>query len=151
MNFDSPVPLTFEDCSKAAALHQKAFFKGWQTSDFREFLENPLIFGLKFEKNHELSGYILWREVKDEAEILTLVVASIYQKQGIGCLLVGKLCNILKEKKIETLFLEVAEDNHSAQFFYLKQNFILLGKRPNYYEREGQISISALNFFKKIV
>lgn len=145
------VSLTFKDCQKAADLHQKAFFKGWQTSDFHEFLGTPFVLGLKIEENHKLTGYVLWREIKDEAEILTLVIASPYQKQGRGHFLFEKLCDTLRDKKIGNLFLEVAEDNHSAQSFYLKQDFILLGKRPNYYAREGQTTLSALNFLKKIV
>ncbi|MBS0271064.1 MAG: GNAT family N-acetyltransferase [Proteobacteria bacterium] len=145
------VPLVFEDCQSAAHLHQKVFFKGWKENDFREFLENPLIFSLKVEKDHELIGYIMWREVKDEAELLTLVVSTPYQNKGIGSVLLGRCITILKEKHILNVFLEVAEDNHVAKSFYIKHDFILLSKRPHYYPRPGKKKISALNFFKKLV
>lgn len=145
------IPLTFEDCESAARLHQKSFFKGWKENEFQEFLENPLIFSLKVEKNHKLIGYVMWREVKDEAEILTLVVSMPYQHKGVGSLLLGQLFSTLKERCILNVFLEVAEDNHLAKSFYIKQDFILLSKRPHYYPRQGEKNISALNFFKKLV
>jgi [ribosomal protein S18]-alanine N-acetyltransferase len=145
------IPLTLEDCGQAALLHQAAFFKGWSEKDFREFLKNPLVHGLKTEENHGFSGFILWREVEDEAEILTFVIVPSYQRKGRGSLLLTTLTEILMQKHIQNLFLEVAEDNDQAQVFYRKHNFVLLSKRLHYYPRqEGQL-IPAFIFFKKLV
>ncbi|OJW50590.1 MAG: hypothetical protein BGO67_05815 [Alphaproteobacteria bacterium 41-28] len=144
------LPLTLEDCGQAARLHQAAFFKGWKEKDFQEFLKNPLIYGLKTEENHDLSGFILWREVEDEAEILTLVVAPFHQRKGRGSFLLTSLFEILIKKRIQNLFLEVAEDNHQAQGFYRKHDFSLQSKRPGYYPREGGKLIPAFIFFRKL-
>lgn len=140
--------LTLEDCQEAARLHQSAFFKGWKEKDFQELLQNSLTHGLKIEENHNLYGYILWREVEDEAEILTLVVDPAYQRTGRGSLLLKVLVELLIKKDIAKLFLEVAEDNKQAQSFYKKHDFTLLGKRPNYYQREKNKFSPALNLFK---
>ena len=140
--------LTLEDCEEAARLHQNAFFKGWSKKDFQEFLQNSLTHGLKIEASNSIYGYILWREVEDEAEILTLVVVPAYQRTGIGSLLLKVLSEVIIKKGITKLFLEVAEDNTQAQLFYHKHNFILLSKRPNYYQREKSKFVAALNFFK---
>ncbi len=144
-------PLTFEDCPHAAHLHQNTFFKGWSEKDFLEFLENPLIHGLKIEEKDELIGYILWREVGDEAEILTLVVAPSYQRMGRGTLLLTSLFEILVNKGIQKIFLEVAEDHDKTQSFYKKHGFFLLNKRPNYYARKESLYVSALIFLKKLL
>lgn len=141
--------MILEDCQEAAHLHQDAFYKGWKAQAFQELLQNPLTFGLKIEENHRLCGYIVWREVEDEAEILTLVVTPSSQRQGRGTLLLSALFQRLIKKGIQKLFLEVAEDNYPAQSFYLKQGFILLNQRPHYYPREGGQSVAALNFFIK--
>ncbi len=146
-----PTLLNLEDCQQAAHLHQAAFFKGWEEKDCQEFLENPLIYGLKTEENHELSGFILWREVGDEAEILTLVVAASYQRKGRGSLLLTALTEILMQKKIRNLFLEVAEDNEGAQAFYAKHTFHLLNTRPHYYPRQAGPLIPAFTLLKKLV
>ncbi len=145
------LPLTLKDCGQAARLHQAVFFKGWKETDFKEFLENPLVYGLKTEENQELSGFILWREVGEEAEILTLVVAPFYQRKGKASLLLEALFEILTKKTIQNLFLEVAEDNNQDQAFYKRHNFLLLSKRPHYYPRQDGLFIPAFIFFKKLV
>jgi ribosomal-protein-alanine N-acetyltransferase len=143
-------PLTLKDCKKAAELHQSAFFKGWGEEDFQEFLQNPLIYGLKIEKNDALSGYILWREIGEEAEILTLVVALSFQKQGVGSHLLTTLCKHLVKKRVTKLFLEVAEDNNSGKNFYIKNGFVFLNIRPQYYPRKENKFISAYTFLKEL-
>jgi ribosomal-protein-alanine N-acetyltransferase len=143
--------LTVEDCKEAARLHQNAFFKGWREKEFEEFLQNGLTYGLKIEENQCVRGYILWREVTGEAEILTLIVDPSYQRQGIGGVLLNTLFEVLRKKKVRNIFLEVAEDNAQAQGFYKKYGFILLSKRPSYYPREENKFVSAFNFMKKLV
>ena len=140
--------LTLEDCYEAACLHQNAFFKGWSEKDFQELLQNYLTHGLKVEENHNLHGYIVWREMGEEAEILTLVVNPPYQRKGVGSLLLTVLSDLLLKKGITKLFLEVAEDNSKAKYFYIKNEFIFLSKRQNYYQRENDKYIPALNFVK---
>jgi ribosomal-protein-alanine N-acetyltransferase len=144
-------PLTINDCKNAAQLHQEVFPRGWTEDTFREFLQSPHTFGLKSEEKNVLLGYILWREIEDEAEVLTLVVKPSAQKKGVGSLLIKNLLAHLKEKNIAKLFLEVAEDNEKAISFYHKHGFTFLSKRPNYYPREVKVSVSALNFYKKIL
>lgn len=145
------LPLTLADCANAASLHQQTFPRGWTEDSFQDFLKDPLVFGLKIEGQSTLLGYILWREVLDEAEILTLVVAENHRQKGLGTQLLTNLCSHLREKNIHTLFLEVAEDNSNAVSFYRKHGFNFISKRSNYYPRTINISVSALNFSKKII
>lgn len=144
------LPLTLEDCKDASILHQRAFYKGWTENDFQTFLLDPLTHGLKVEEENKLYGYILWREVSEEAEILTLVVDPSHQKKGMGSLLLTALLKLLIAKGITDLFLEVAEDNHQAQSFYKNHGFALLSKRLRYYARPENTFVDALNFFKKL-
>ena len=144
-------PIELEDSLELSSLHKASFYKGWEESDFQGFLQNPLIHGLKIEENHKIIAYLLWQEVETEAEILTLVVASDHQRKGMGDHLIETLFTTLKMKDITDIFLEVAEDNEKARCFYIKHGFQFLSKRPHYYSRKGNIHISALNFFRKIV
>ncbi len=143
--------LTLKDCAEAAYLHQAAFYKGWKEQDFQEFLQNPLIQGLKIEENHQIIGYILWQHVGEEAEILTLIIDPLHQRKGKGNKLLSALFKRLKDQGIMHLFLEVAEDNKPAQLFYINHGFILISKRPKYYSRKQNTFISALNLYKKLV
>ncbi len=142
--------LTLTDCPDAARLHQLSFYKGWSEKDFEEFLADPLTQGLKSEEGGKLCGYILWREIGEEAEILTLVVAPDFQRRGLGSHLLDALFQRLGEQGVSTLFIEVAEDNEGAHLFYLKQGFNLISKRPNYYQREENKYVSAWNYIKKL-
>jgi len=144
------LPMTPDDCCEAARLHARAFFKGWDAHAFQAFLADPLVHGLKVVQNDHLCGYILWRAIDAEAEILTLVVDPSSQRSGLGGRLLSALFTHLREKKIAELFLEVAEDNAPARFFYTKHGFIFLSKRPKYYPRENQPHAAALNFAKKL-
>jgi ribosomal-protein-alanine N-acetyltransferase len=143
-------PLIQSDCSKAALLHQQSFYKGWTEKDFKDFIDDPLIYGLKVTKDDVLTSIILWREVGNEAEILTLIVDPTYQKQGQATLLLKTLMTHLVHKNISQIFLEVAEDNEGAHYFYKNHSFQLLNKRPKYYKREGNNCIAALNLVKKL-
>ena len=170
------LPLTLKDCAHASQLHLAAFYRGWTEKDFQNFLNDPLVFGLKIqlrepsvshtalfspsqkrsrnkfgmttEDEINFCGYILWREVEDEAEILILVIAPPFQGSGMGTLLLNALSKRLSKKNISKLFLEVAEDNNAAQSFYLKNGFSILGKRKNYYERPNNKFVDGLNLFK---
>lgn len=144
------LPLTLDDCACASQLHKNAFFSGWSEKDFQELLENPLTHGLKVEENHEPFGYLLWREVADEAEILTLVIDPPYQRHGYATQLLETVCNTLIKKKIYKLFIEVAEDNIEAQSFYKAHGFTYLTTRPNYYLREDGRYNPALIFLKTL-
>jgi ribosomal-protein-alanine N-acetyltransferase len=143
-------PLIQNDCSKAALLHQQAFYRGWTEKDFKDFLNDPLVYGLKITKNDVFTSLILWREIGSEAEVLTLVVDPTYQKQGQASLLLKTLITYLVHKNISQIFLEVAEDNKVAYHFYKKYGFQLLNKRPQYYKREGNERVTALNLKKKL-
>ena len=144
-------PLRLEDCAQAARLHQASFFKGWSQDSLQSTFQTHDTFGLQVREKDVFLGFILWREMGDEAEILTLVVTSTRQHKGYGSALLHALYARLRNKKISTLFIEVAEDNNSALCFYHKHMFLSLGKRQNYYARENNTHICALTFYKKIV
>lgn len=143
-----PIPFTLKDCLAASHLHKQAFFRAWDEKSFYEMLSSPSTYGLKLEDKKAVVGYILWREVKDEAEILTLIIAPKYRRKGYATLLLQTVMKNLIKEKLSKLFIEVAKDNLEAQLLYRNLGFTFLNERPNYYLREGGQSISALIFLK---
>jgi ribosomal-protein-alanine N-acetyltransferase len=141
--------LTFKDAQVAAMLHQQAFYKGWQIKDFEDFLREASIKGLKTTANNEVVGFVLWRELLDEAEILTIVVRGDSKRKGIGSFILDSLFTELKQKGILNLFIEVAEDDEGAQLFYKAHGFEFVNKRSQYYKRESGKKVSALIFIKR--
>ena len=80
-------------------------------------------------------GYIMCRSILGESEILSIAVAPHMQKQGIAQILLEKYAQAFRKGGGKSLFLEVAVDNQPAQNLYLKNDFQITGRRPNYYDR----------------
>lgn len=78
-------------------------------------------------------GYIALSQVLDEAELIKIVVKRDYRGKGLSKALIYKTIDILKEKGIVTIFLEVRIDNSIARSLYEKVGFAEYGKRTKYY------------------
>lgn len=120
-----------------AAIHHESFPDAWSTQEFGALLEDPLCTALLLcDNGHALPepmGFVLWRQVVDEAEIITIATRPVYRRQGVGQQMMTACLEALREKAAATLFLEVAEDNTPAQALYLGCGFRLVGRRRGYY------------------
>ncbi|MBS0185018.1 MAG: GNAT family N-acetyltransferase [Proteobacteria bacterium] len=87
------------------------------------------------EASQKNVGFLM-ASLEGDAELYALVINKAYQRQGIGELLLKNLIDFLKNKKIFSLFLEVAEDNEKARTFYEKQGFKKIGERLSYYSKK---------------
>jgi ribosomal-protein-alanine N-acetyltransferase len=81
------------------------------------------------------TGYIIAQMVADEAEILSLAVAPLARRRGVGAALLGHLVAQLDANNIGAIWLDVAADNVTAIRLYEKAGFIISGNRPHYYRR----------------
>lgn len=84
-------------------------------------------------------GFIIWRELLDEAEILSLCILPKFRKQGLGRQILQELTLRTEKSGIKEIFLEVREDNQEALSLYDKNDFKVVGRRKNYYERPGAV------------
>jgi ribosomal-protein-alanine acetyltransferase len=82
---------------------------------------------------YELLGFIFYRLLFDEAEILQVAVNPSYQHQGIGRALITQTQKYIVEKGINRVMLEVNESNLHAIELYEKLDFVLDGTRKRYY------------------
>ena len=81
-------------------------------------------------------GFAGIKIILDEADIMNIAVMENYRRQGIATLLLNYILNICKEKNIETLNLEVNEENFSAISLYQKLGFKECGRRKQYYDNK---------------
>jgi ribosomal-protein-alanine N-acetyltransferase len=89
------------------------------------------------------AGFIVARDLGDEAEILTLGVMPGARRRGVGRALLDLLRTQAERRRIASIVLEVAADNDAARRLYGAAGFIRVGARPCYYRR-GQVAIDAL-------
>jgi ribosomal-protein-alanine N-acetyltransferase len=101
---------------------------GWPAADFERYLGDTtiLIHGTD-------TCFAVFRLAAPEAEILTLATHPHTQGQAhAGSMLRGALV-ALASAKIETVFLEVADDNAAALALYARAGFAQFSTRSNYY------------------
>ena len=112
-----------------ANLHAKCFpNKPWSANDFADLKKSGC------EIIASQSGFIVWRTVADEAEIISVGVAPDARRAGIAAAMLGIMENELKKNGIKNIFLEVAENNHPARQLYKNNGYNEIGVRPKYYD-----------------
>ncbi|MGL4903907.1 MAG: GNAT family N-acetyltransferase [Cetobacterium sp.] len=89
---------------------------------------------LIFDK--DVKGYLILHDSYDFYEIMKIGVKSDCRKNKIG----EKLISFYLQNYKENLFLEVRESNDIAIKFYIKNGFIKVGQRKNYYSN-GETAI----------
>jgi ribosomal-protein-alanine N-acetyltransferase len=82
----------------------------------------------------ELAGFLLFRTVGQEMEILNVAVLPDFRRERIASNLWNSALEIAKRRGITRAYLEVRESNHIAQKFYLRHGFSVSGRRSNYYD-----------------
>ena len=111
-----------------------------------ESLVNSSYINLLAYKEDIPVGYISVSSVIDEGEVLKIVVAKEYRKLGIGNALVMDILARLKNKGVETIFLEVRSNNIPAKKLYEKNGFIKISERQKYYSDGADADIYRLTF-----
>lgn len=112
-----------------ANLHAKCFpHKPWTADDFADLKKSGC------EIIASQNGFIVWRAVADEAEIISIGVAPDARRAGIAAAMLGIMENELKKNGIKSIFLEVAEDNLPARQLYKNNGYNEIGIRPKYYD-----------------
>ena len=84
------------------------------------------------------------RLVDDEAEILSVAVASSHRGRGIARALLNLHLRRLAGLGARAVFLEVDEHNEPARRLYRRAGFHEVGRRPGYYPQGRDQAAAAL-------
>lgn len=124
------------DAALMAALHESAFETAWGTSAFADLMRKSgaRAFGTA-------DGFILMQPLGEEAEIVTLAVRPAARRAGLAGRLIAHARTALAA---QTIFLEVAADNHAARALYKKCGFHETGRRKAYYKRTDGLHVDAV-------
>ncbi|MDP1737876.1 MAG: GNAT family N-acetyltransferase [Caulobacter sp.] len=125
----TPRRITPGDARLLAVLHAGAFERPWDEAAFEALLVTFNVFGLMLDGQ----GFILCRAVADEAEVLTLAVAPLVRRNGVGRALVEAAAATAAVRGADSLFLEVASENAAALALYAAAAFEPAGLRRGYY------------------
>ncbi len=87
------------------------------------------------EQQQRVSGFIVARVSGDEVHINNIAVRAEARGQGLGSLLLAAALDRAKRAGAQTAVLEVRAGNCAAKSLYVKHNFVVAGRRRNYYKR----------------
>lgn len=133
--------LTNTHISQCLSCYNSTDLSQWSAKDIEDSLATPCVTGWALYGNisaASLLGFILFQQVDDEVDILSLAVPPSNRGRGYGALLLRRLFESKKK-----LFLEVAANNKSALRLYEKEGFIKTGLRPLYY-KQGNLWVDAV-------
>ncbi len=134
----SAAPATVADCDLLAELHGATFRRGWSGVEFEALLVQPGVHALIGRSRGAFGsaapvGFVLYRHVGDEAEILSIAVAPEARRIGVAQLLMNEVLRHLYREGVARIHLEVEEGNLPAINLYRKMEFRTTGTRPGYY------------------
>lgn len=129
------------DLHHLPTLHAEDFSRPWSEHEFASLLSQEPVFGFAaWQVGHRKqgpAGFALARLAAGEAEILTIAVARVYRRRGLGRDLMEAVLRELHAERADTLFLEVDETNAPAVALYRRLGFREVARRPGYYEHTG--------------
>ena len=115
--------------NKIAELHKVCYpHRPWGADEFRGLKQSGC------EIIASKNGFIVWRTVVDEAEIITIGVNPEMRRQGIASAMIGIIEKTMQSQGVKKIFLEVASTNAPAQKLYENCGFKTVGLRPKYYD-----------------
>jgi len=110
----------------------------WSREMFLEELRNPLahsfIYRVDEPQGHPLAGFICFRNVGEESELLNICVHPLYRRMGIGRKLMQFYIEFGRAKQIKTFYLEVHVSNPPAMRLYQGFSYQPAGTRKKFYQ-----------------
>ena len=110
----------------------------WSKEMFLEELRNPLahsfIYRVNEAQGHLLIGFICFRNIGEESELLNIGVHPFFRRMGIGRKMMQFYMEFGKAKQIKTFYLEVHVSNPPAIRLYEGFSYQPAGTRKKFYQ-----------------
>jgi len=123
---------------KVLVIENASSLTPWSKEMFLEELRNPLahavVHGGDDARGLLVDGFLCFRNVGDESELLNLGVDPLYRRRGIARELMQFYVAFAQEKQIKTFFLEVHVSNLPAIQLYRGFSYQPAGMRKRFYK-----------------
>jgi [ribosomal protein S18]-alanine N-acetyltransferase len=113
----------------------------WTEASLRESAGWRGIVWLVSERNGIITGFIIGRQVAEEAEILNLAVSPAKRGEGVGRGLLKSAIDEFRARGASRVFLEVRESNEAGIGFYEKRGFAKTGRRAGYFRAPDEAAV----------
>jgi ribosomal-protein-alanine N-acetyltransferase len=119
----------------------------WSRQSFLQELQNPFSFCFTLKKeidSHDQNiGFLCFRIVEEESEILNLVIHPKFRGKGLGKQLMKFYIDFCSQREIKTFYLETAASNQAAIRLYRSFSYSPIGVRPKYYQEKEDALLMA--------
>jgi [ribosomal protein S18]-alanine N-acetyltransferase len=139
------------DAAAIAALHAASFRRGWSEQEVEGLLTDRHVIAHRAMLGSTMAGFIMSRQVEDEAEILSVAVAGSRRGRGLARNLLNLHLGRLAAFGARAVFLEVDEHNKAAIRLYDRAGFHEISRRPNYYPGAAGKAVAALVLRRDLV
>ena len=131
--------MRLKDVDQVAEIEQATFARPWSRESFRqEVTRNAVARYLVAEEDGKILGYAGAWIILDESHITNIAVAEAERGCGVGRKLTEALMQYISNLGAAYATLEVRVSNERAQHLYKSLGFVSVGKRPRYYEDNGE-------------
>lgn len=136
-----------DDVSDICEIEDMCFGSKWNEKLIAQEISNKNSCSFVCKKDGVVIGYVFFRFVFDEGEVLRICTRTEFRKMQIASRLMDMILNFAEEKKINKIFLEVRRSNISAISLYKKFGFINYAERKRYYPDNGEDAILMQKIF----
>lgn len=140
MNFKEVIikKATMDDLEEILSIEAFTSPNPWSKKMFIEEISNPSahLFIIKYKrnlKNHPILGFICFRNIRGESELLNLCVHPQYRQLGIAKCLMQFYNGFCEKREIRVFHLEVHSVNHPAIHLYRSFSYQQVGIRRKFY------------------
>lgn len=141
-------PARLDDAAAIIDLEGRAFASAsWGASAVADGLTAPHVSTLIAfpETDRAAAGFVFWRSLGEEAEILSIGVAPRLRRKGCARAMMAEVIRAARDDGVRKLFLEVDVANAAAAILYESLGFERIGRRKRYYRNGGDALVMRLN------
>ncbi len=124
-----------EDLKEIVKIERELFVEeAWNYKQIYQEFKNLFSKIYLLKENDKILGYLIFRIIFPETELLRIGVKKEFQKKGLGTFLMNSFLKEQQKEGIKKIFLEVNNSNNLAYKFYRKFGFQDLYFRKRYYK-----------------
>ncbi len=141
-------PAKLSDAAAIVALEALSFGPAsWGAGAVADGLTAPHVATLVLfpDAERNAAGFAFWRNIGEEAEILSIGVTPRFRRRGAARALLAEIIERARSEGVRKLFLEVNVENTAAAKLYESAGFERIGRRARYYKNGGDALVMRLN------
>jgi ribosomal-protein-alanine N-acetyltransferase len=130
--------MDIQDLDEVFSIEASSSQTPWSRNGFVEEIQNPFAHCFVMKggngSGQRVIGFICFRNVIEESELLDIAVHPDYRRRGIGKKLMQFYIDFSRQRGIHTFYLEVNASNQSAIQLYQAFTYEFSGVRKKFYQ-----------------